>query len=291
MGRKRKAGSIPSPLVPSLPAVARPESSAGRKKKKNSRLPQTAQRTTPTAPARSSLPPVAQPGPTSAGGPLDDAIQALLSPPSPPKAPAQQADEDNSSNGPKASIMFKDDPGKAHGDAAELGLTPSDVIGLLPASGWRLGSCWGAECGCVAFKPLSSSSPLPAAGLTPGCSCGHRSGAHELVDANDDAEDASTPPRRHRERQQYRYYPGDGDRSVGEAVAAAHETGVRLRRLFSAIRNARAVGDCGLFEDSEGVRGWGSGWFLSRCVRDDDAHMLCVFSLHSMTSSGVYLHL
>lgn len=296
MGRKRKAGSIPSPLVASLPAVARPESSAGRRKKKSSRAggrrcarrehgptapPQTAQRTTPTAPTGSSLPPVAQPGLTSASSPLDDAIQALLSPPPPLQAPAStgQAGEDSTSNGARASSMYEDEPGKSHGDAAELGLTPSNVIGLLPASGWRLGSCWGAECGCVAFKPLARPSPPPAAaGLTPGCACGHRSGAHELVDANDDAEDASLPPNRRRQRPQYRYYPGDGDSSVG-AVAAAHDTGVRLRRLFAAVRNARAVGDCGLFEDSEGVRGWGSGWFLSRCVRDNGTVMSDVVSL------------
>ena len=181
MGRKRKAGSIPSPLVASLPAVARPESSAGRRKKKSSRAggrrcarrehgptapPQTAQRTTPTAPTGSSLPPVAQPGPTSASCPLDGAIQALLSPPPPLQAPAStgQAGEDSTSNGARASSMYEDEPGKSHGDAAELGLTPSNVIGLLPASGWRLGSCWGAECGCVAFKPLHSTAVTP-----PGC--------------------------------------------------------------------------------------------------------------------------
>lgn len=286
MGRKRKAGSIPSPLVPSLLAVARPESSAERRTKKNARgggqryprqhrvaaPPQSAERPTPTAPTSTSPPPLPQPGPTCASGPLDGAIQALLSPPTPPKAPAplQQPAEESTSNGAPASSMLEDEPGKSRGRtaaaSAELGLTPSDVIGLLPASGWRLGSCWGPECGCLAFKPAAPP-PLSDAGLATVCACGHRSGAHELVDANDDAEEAPVPPNRHQERQQYRYYPGDGDSSAGTA-AAANETEVRLRRLFSAIRNARAVGDCGLFEDSEGVRGWGSGWFLSRCVRN-----------------------
>eukprot|EP00752_Nemacystus_decipiens_P016486 g14737.t1 len=148
--------------------------------------------------------------------------------------------------------MFEDEPGKSHGDSAELGLTPGNVVGLLPACGWRLGSCWEPECDCLAFEA--------AAGQTPGCTCGHRSGAHELVDANDVAEETPLRPTR------YRHYPGGEDSSSVDA-AAADETGARLRRLFSAIRNARAVGDCGLFEDSEGVGGWGSGWFLSRLAR------------------------
>lgn len=238
--------------------------------------PQTAEKTTPTAPTSSPLPPVTQPGSTSASGPLDDAIQALLSPPTPPKAsvPAPPAGKAGStSNGPAASSMFEHEPETSLGDSAELGFTPSHVVGLLPASGWKLGSCWGPECGCLAFKSAAPSpSPLRrAAGLTPVCACGHGSCAHELIDANDDAEEASLPPVRHQQRQQYRYYPGDGDSSSVGAVAAASETAVRLRRLFSAIRNARAVGDSGLFEDSEGVRGWGSGWFLSRCVSNSFA--------------------
>ncbi|CAB1101529.1 unnamed protein product [Ectocarpus sp. CCAP 1310/34] len=63
------------------------------------------------------------------------------------------------------------------------------------------------------------------------------------------------------QQQQYRGYRGDA-----AGAATAHEVGVRLRRLFSAVRNARAVGDCGLFEDSEGLGGWGAGWFLSRFI-------------------------
>lgn len=286
MGRKRKAGSVPSPLVPSLPAVARPESSAGRREKKKKKRgggrrcqgehkhrvtgPATAERATPTAPTRTSPSPSTKPCPTSAPSPLDGAIRALLSPPTPPEAPAP-AYQDGTT---PAQGRFEDEPGKSPGgtvNGAELGLTPSDVIGLLPASGWRLGSCWGSECGCSAFRPASSLSPLPAAGVTPGCACGHRSCAHELVDANDDAEEVALPPNR-----QYRYYPGDGDssRAGAPAAPAANETAARLRRLFSSIRNARAVGECALFEDSEGVRGWGSGWFLSRCARSNGRVMV-----------------
>lgn len=106
-------------------------------------------------------------------------------------------------------------------------MKPSQVIAqLLPVGGWRLDACWGSGCNCAAFQA--------AAGTV--CCCGHRAVAHELVDAKD-----------------------GGPSSNAEEVAA-----VRLRALFAAIRNARAVGDCGLFEDSEGVGGWGAGWFLSR---------------------------
>lgn len=293
MGRKRKAGSIPSPLVPSLPTVARPESSAGRRKTKKARggggggggCPkehrhpggETAERTTPTAPTGSSRPPIPRSGPAGISSPPDDAIRALLSPPTSPEAPASSAQHEgdrsasassrsNNAAQPPASSVFEGKPGESHdGNPTddEPGLTPSGAIGLLRASGWRLGSCWGAECGCSEFKPTVSAIGTT---LTLACACGHRSCAHELVDANDDAGEVPLPlqPNRHQQRWQYRYYPGDGDTS--SAAAAALETGVRLRRLFSAIRNARAVGDCGLFEDSEGVRGWGSGWFLSRCV-------------------------
>lgn len=84
-------------------------------------------------------------------------------------------------------------------------------------------------------------------------SCGHRSVAHELVDTEEEQQQALSS--------RYRYSSGGSHATAG---ATAKETGVRLRRFFSAIRNARAVGHCDLFEDSEGVRGWGADWFLSR---------------------------
>ncbi|CAM9985385.1 unnamed protein product [Discosporangium mesarthrocarpum] len=65
------------------------------------------------------------------------------------------------------------------------------------------------------------------------CGCGHRSVAHELQ-----------------------------DRGPARSELAG------LRRLFAAVRNMRAVGDCGLFEDSEGICTWGAGWFLSRIARE-----------------------
>ena len=98
-------------------------------------------------------------------------------------------------------------------------------------------------------------------------SCGHRSVAHELVDAEEEEEQQQQQQQQRQQQQQkalysrYRYSSGGSHAAPG---ATAKETGVRLRRFFSAIRNARAVGHCDLFEDSEGVKGWGAGWFLSR---------------------------
>lgn len=82
--------------------------------------------------------------------------------------------------------------------------------------------------------------------------------AHELVDAEDGQRlytmEGGLPLRR--------YEWGNVD--AGERSAEAMTVARGLRRLFSAIRNARALGDCGVFEDSDGVSGWGTGWFLSR---------------------------
>lgn len=157
--------------------------------------------------------------------------------------------------------------------SASGGMTPSEVVAqLLDLGGWRLESCLGSDCSCTAFQsPLTHTTRAlkpgtrAAAGASKGsvCLCGHRSVAHELVDARTKEASKSnwisSPP--------YRYYQSvRGERVGGGGGGGATVEGVAvtLRRLFAAIRNARAVGDCGLFEDSEGMRGWGVGWFLSR---------------------------
>lgn len=150
----------------------------------------------------------------------------------------------------------------AYDRMADGSMSPSEVVEQL-LEGWRAGSCWGLDCKCATFTPPQSTAAAGAGGgkgcgggMT--CSCGHSYMAHELIDSN--AEELRGG-RRESLSQQYRFYRGAGD---AEAGATSAELGVSLRRLFTAIRNARAVGDCGLFEDSKGVGGWGAGWFLSR---------------------------
>ncbi|CAM9696471.1 unnamed protein product [Scytosiphon promiscuus] len=302
MGRKRKAGSIPAPLRPTLLAAAL---SAGSKKRagktrpiesrKNgasSKAPKGKRRRelmaanpgatplpdkrTPTAPTGSSGPPFDPSTTSGASAPLLGARKALSSPPRPPPSKHVSPVENPAGTAPV--------PREAVGaPVARQGTTPSDVTGdLLRASGWTLGSCWGQGCGCSGYKrappPPSRPSPIEsdhttqaaaaaAAATTPGftvCACGHRSCAHELVDSDACSEGMHDREQQRQPQQQYRYYLGEG---AGAGAAAAAEVAVRLRRLFSAIRNARAVGDCGLFEDSQGVGGWGAGWFLSRLAR------------------------
>lgn len=148
--------------------------------------------------------------------------------------------------------LAHDGMGKGSGYcAADGGMSASEVLAkILPLSGWRLGDCWGRDCPCAAFIPRPAIASKGAAV----CSCGHRSVAHELVDAREEVVPGG--------RSRYRWYGGNF--GAEKAGASAEDLGAGMRRLFSAIRNARAVGDCGLFEDSEGLRGWGAGWFLSR---------------------------
>lgn len=131
-------------------------------------------------------------------------------------------------------------------------MTPSEVLAeLVPLAGWRLASCWSTACNCNRF--MTNCGDPAAGGL---CACGHSSSAHELVDAYEDG--GGDSPTIHQ-------YVGGGQNGAkvnGGRLLGGGAGG--LRRLFAAIRNARAVGACGLFEDSEGICGWGTGWFLSR---------------------------
>lgn len=135
-------------------------------------------------------------------------------------------------------------------------MTPSEVLRqLVPLGGWQLTSCWSATCNCTMFTTTGGA---PGAALTGICSCGHLSVAHELVDAQE--EDAGKSPQFRRSI--------DGRQKKRQAERAqVMSRGGGLRRLFADIRNARAVGASSLFEDSEGVCGWGTGWFLSMHAR------------------------
>lgn len=139
-------------------------------------------------------------------------------------------------------------------------MTPSDVLDyFMPRSGWKLRSCWGPNCHCTVFDTstttATATSMLENSASAMLCSCGHRSVAHELVDESMKHSSRPGSP-----------WVGDGFvlKSDGARISGSIEA-ARLRKLFSAIRNARAIGDCGLFEDSEGINSWGAGWFLSRC--------------------------
>lgn len=239
MGRKRKAGALPLPLLPSYVGVVRSKTPAVRS----------------TAPAKTGTTTEGSSSHTKSAGNKKESTKAATPPvpvarvwsqhakatPRPSSVPEcvghtynVQANLCQSSAGacePLAS--FPRPQVSSLGTIDDDGnMNPSQVISqLLPVGGWRLGVCWGSGCNCAAFE-----APERRAAAGAVCCCGHRAVAHELVDAKD-----------------------RGLFSKVLDVAA-----VRLRALFAAIRNARAVGDCGLFEDSEGVRGWGAGWFLSR---------------------------
>lgn len=319
MGRKRKVGSVPCPLLPSFSGYTRPltpsavrTSSAKKGSQHTDPSPSTYKKsrkrarqqerlaTATTAPASTSLAPavVAPLVSSVVPPPLYSAVQPVLSPPLLPNnvasdhdaaekrtsqtqpttsTPAEEATQQVMS--PQATPLATTPRGtpqakpKATPQAPSPGMTSSAVLAqLLPATGWRLGSCWGSNCHCAAFRPPPSDTAAAAVAAAEKSttapllcsSCGHRSVAHELVDSGEDQH-----RHHHQQRQQqqalsshYRY--SSGGSHAAAAGATAQETGVRLRRLFSAIRNARAVGHCDLYEDSEGVRGWGAGWFLSR---------------------------
>ncbi|CAN0344985.1 unnamed protein product, partial [Ectocarpus sp. 12 AP-2014] len=233
MGRKRKAGSLPSPLASSFPAVVNPRISSpdGTRPPKKSdvrsrsssnrpchKRPSTSgdtdirdrrpHRPTPTAPTGSSLP-------RDASARSSRAVQSLRgaskAPSSPPSSPQRSAPEHVTAVGAQAAVLVERSAA-AQPPEAQSGTTPGEVIGhLLHASGWQLGSCWGQGCGCVRFKPSTTTPNM--------CSCGHRSCAHELVDARE-----TDREQQGQQQQQCRGYRGDG-----AGAATAHEVGVRLR--------------------------------------------------------------
>lgn len=302
MGRKRKAGAVPRPLLPSFSGHARPITPSARstapakmaaqhtdptastnKKTRKRAIPEKAAPPLATrAPTSPSLPPGITPLDSSTPLPFYCAVQPLLSPPLLPKSPESDHDaaEHRTSQIQKTTAeavqhaipratpqatpqttqrATPQAKSKSTPQPAVPGLTPSDVLAqVLPATGWRLGSCWGSDCHCAAFRPPTDTAAAATAPETDPLlcsSCEHRSVAHEVVDAEEkEAQQQALSSR-------YRYSNGGGHAAAG---ATAKETALRLRRFFSAIRNARAVGHCDLFEDSEGVRGWGAGWFLSR---------------------------
>lgn len=143
-------------------------------------------------------------------------------------------------------------------------MTPAGVLrNALPLGGWRLGSCWGPNCSCEEFDatPTAQSAGSEHTVSMTSCSCGHHAVAHELVDSGE--EDSGGGPPRVRYSWVASDRPGPGGRGTGAPAAGRSEARI-LRRLFVAIRNARAIGDSGVFEDSEGICGWGAGWFLTR---------------------------
>lgn len=235
MGRKRKAGALPLPLLPSSVGVARskiPVVRSTASAKTGTSTEGSSSNTTSAGNNKESTKAATPPAPTA---PIWSRHATAISRPSSVpecigRTDTVQANLCQSSAGAREPLAPFPRPQLSIEDDGSM--NPSQVIAqLLPVGGWRLGACWGAGCNCAAFE---AAEPRAATGTV--CSCEHRAVAHELVDAKD-----------------------KGPLSKVEEVAA-----VGLRALFTAIRNARAVGDCGLFEDSEGVRGWGAGWFLSR---------------------------
>lgn len=340
MGRKRKVGSIPCPLLPSFSGHARPITpSAGsttpakkgshtdqspstyKQSRKRARQQQERLAASTTAPtnASPSLSSSVAPLVSSAPPPFSSAVQPLLSPPLLPNNASSDHDatekrisqtQPSTTNGSRSGSTAKAEATqqvsprattqaepqatprpippakpkatpKATPRAAPPGMTPSAVLAqLLPATGWRLGSCWGSDCHCSAFRPPPSNTTAATVAKAETTtapllcsSCGHRSVAHELVDWGEAQHQHHHQQRQHQAlSSHYRYSSGGSHAAAG---ATAQATGVRLRRLFSAIRNARAVGHCDLFEDSEGVRSWGAGWFLSR-LEDSGVGFGCV---------------
>lgn len=300
MGRKRKAGALPVPLSPSLSgasyakvAPATKKFSAPPSKDSNLRNRQPThsaaptstttehveskkrdkcveeRRTTSTAPApqqlsscqprfaagsESVLTPLSDtqdllPSPTKAHSSCSRVSSPAFVPPTPKIAAAHVAggrrcppQEERAPSVHHQHPVEKEDISTLSARSSHSALmTQSEAVAqLLPAQGWRLGSCWGPGCHCTLFRSGNGAT-------TSTCLCGHHPEAHELVDA--DAEEGKSSC-------------GRGSRHSNAAGDTAR-LAVGLRRLFTAIRNARAIGDSGLFEDSEGVRGWGVGWFLS----------------------------
>lgn len=144
-------------------------------------------------------------------------------------------------------------------------MTPAQVLkDVVSRSGWRLGACLGGDrCSCKIFNMAAPRAfrTLEVGEMRALCSCGHSRSAHELTDVQAQSSGVSANP-------SLRPMMGDAPMSdrgnLTASTPAASTEARRLRRLFCSIRNARALGDCGLFEDSEGVSSWGAGWFLTR---------------------------